>query len=102
MKKSLNFSLFPQGYRNQKGVAVLATKPQKAVDIKWVFDYITSERAHHATETLRVMEGKATKEELSDFKKLNFATVTPSGMFRLALGQRREGHRRDSEVGSER
>lgn len=87
MKKIFIFSLFPQGYRNQKGVAVLATKPQKAVDIKWVFDYITSERAHHATETLRAMEGKATKEELSDFKKLNFATVTPAGIFNYRNAQ---------------
>lgn len=81
MDKTLNFSLFPQGYRNQKGEAVLATKPRESIDIRQLFDYITSERARHATETLRAMAGKASKDEVRDFKKLNFETVTPAGIF---------------------
>lgn len=87
MYETLKFSLFPQGYRNQKGQAVLATKPQKAVDIKWVFDFITSEHARYATETLRAMMGKVGKDELSDFKKLNFTTVTPAGTFNYRNAQ---------------
>jgi hypothetical protein len=39
------FSLFPKGWRNQKGVAVLATKPQQVQSIGWVGTYIKSERA---------------------------------------------------------
>ena len=49
------FSIFPKGYRNQKGQAVLATRPQQAQDIAWAYDYITSVRAQWATETLRSM-----------------------------------------------
>lgn len=62
------FSIFPKGYRNQKGQAVLATRPQQAQDIAWAYDYITSVRAQWATETLRSMLETATKDELSDFK----------------------------------
>ena len=75
------FSIFPRGYRNQKGVAVLATRPQQSQDIKWVAEYIKSERARWATETLRQMMATATKEELSDFKKLNFESATFNGIF---------------------
>ena len=75
------FSIFPKGYRNQKGQAVLATRPQQAQDIAWAYDYITSVRAQWATETLRSMLATATKEELSDFKKLNFECATFNGTF---------------------
>ena len=75
------FSIFGRGWRNQKGVAVLATKPQQTQDILWVYDYIQSERARWATETLRRMVGNAAKEEVSDFKKLNFEVATFNGVF---------------------
>ncbi len=75
------FSTFPRGYRNQKDEAVLATKPQQSQTIVWAYDYIISERARWATEELRSMTGSATKEELADFKKLNFETATFNGVF---------------------
>ncbi len=75
------FSIFPKGYRNQKGQAVLATRPQQTQGIAWVYDYITSVRAQWATETLRSMLATATKDELSDFKKLNFEAATFNGIF---------------------
>jgi len=75
------FSIFGRGWRNQQGVAVLATKPQQTQDIKWVHAYIVSERARWATETLRAMAGNASKEELGDFKKVNFEVATFNGVF---------------------
>lgn len=75
------FSIFGRGWRNQKGDAVLATKPQQTQDLLWVYEYIKSERARWATETLRSMAENATKEELSDFKKLNFEVATFNGIF---------------------
>ncbi len=75
------FSIFPKGYRNPKKEAVLAGKPLEDQSIGWVFDYITSERARWATETLRSMLGTATKEEVGDFKKLNFEVATFAGTF---------------------
>ncbi len=76
-----NFSIFPRGYRNNKGEAVLAVKPQQTQTIKWAYEYIISGRARWATEELRSMIGSATKEEISDFKKLNFETATFNGVF---------------------
>ena len=78
---SEKFSIFGRGWRNQKGDAVLATKPQQTQDLLWVYEYIKSERARWATETLRSMAEKATKEEMSDFKKLNFEVATFNGIF---------------------
>ena len=75
------FSVFPKGYRNKKGEAVLAAHPGESRDIRWVYDYITSDRAKWATETLRTMMTTATTDELSDFKKLNFETATFNGTF---------------------
>lgn len=75
------FSIFPRGYHNKEGKAVLATRPQQAQDIAWVYDYVTSTRAQWATEKLRSMVGEASKEELSDFKKLNFEFATFAGVF---------------------
>jgi len=78
---NLLFSVFPKGYRNKKGEAVLASHPQASRDIRWAYDYITSDRARWATETLRSMMATATKDELSDFKKLEFETATFNGVF---------------------
>ena len=75
------FSLFGKGYRNSKGVAVLATKPQQTQNLTWVYDYIISDRARWATETLRSMVGISTKDEVDDFKKLNFDVATFNGQF---------------------
>ena len=75
------FSIFPKGYRNRKGEAVLATRPQESRNILWTYGYIVSDRARWATETLRSMIPTATKDELSDFKKLEFETATFNGVF---------------------
>ena len=75
------FSIFGRGWRNQKDVAVLATKPQQTQDIRWVYEYIVLERARWATETLRSKVGNATIDELDDFKKLNFEVATFNGVF---------------------
>ncbi len=75
------FSIFGRGYRNRLNEAVLAVKPQQTQDIKWVHEYIISERARWATETLRSKVGNATKDELDDFKKLNFEVATFNGVF---------------------
>ncbi|MDE7457017.1 MAG: hypothetical protein K2M96_09995 [Prevotella sp.] len=75
------FSVFSKGYQNKKGQAVLAVRPQQTQTIGWVGNYIKSERARWATETLRSMVGQATKDELAEFKKLNFETATFNGIF---------------------
>ena len=80
-KSNDQFSLFGKGYKNRQGVAVLQTRPKSEVDIRWVYDYITSDRARWATDTLRALPDEATKEERSDFKKLNFDFVTFNGTF---------------------
>ena len=81
MTDNKQFSVFPQGYRNRKGVAVLATQPQDSQDIVWAYDFIRSERPKFATDKLRSMVGTATKEEISDFKKLSFQVATFNGIF---------------------
>ena len=78
---NLQFSVFPQGTRNHEGDAVLATRPFGSWSIRQVYDYIKSEQAKQATETLRSMLGSATKSECSDYKKLNFRFVTFRGIF---------------------
>ncbi len=76
------FSIFPRGYINKEGQAVLATKPRTNQDIPWVYQYVTSKLyAGTATETLRQMIGHASKEELGDYKKLNFETALFAGTF---------------------
>jgi hypothetical protein len=76
------FSIFSRGYRNKDGQAVLATKPQQNQDIAWVYQYISSQWcAGQATETLRQMVGHASKDELSDYKKLHFETALFAGTF---------------------
>lgn len=79
---SEKFSVFGTGYRNPKGVAVLAVKPDGATDIAQVYQYIISGQAKPATDRLREMVRQgATRDELSDYKKLNFRIVTFSGSF---------------------
>ena len=76
------FSIFPRGYRNKAGQAVLATKPQQNQDIPWAYQYVTSQWcAGTATQTLRQMMGHASKDELGDYKKLNFETALFAGTF---------------------
>ena len=76
------FSIFPQGYVNREGKAVLATKPQQNQTIPWVHQYITSKWcAGQATETLRQMAGNASKDEIADYKKLNFEIALFAGTF---------------------
>ena len=75
-------SIFGCGYRNPKGQAVLAVKPEGATDIAHVYQFIISDQAKAATNRLREMaEQSATREELSDYKKLNFRIATFSGTF---------------------
>lgn len=85
MKQANNnnqFSIFGCGYRNPKGVAVLAVKPERATDIAHVYHYIISEQAKPATDQLRDMVRQgATRDELSDYKKLSFRIATFSGTF---------------------
>lgn len=81
-KTNNQFSIFGCGYRNPKGQAVLAVKPEGATDIAHVYQFIISDQAKAATNRLREMaEQSATREELSDYKKLNFRIATFSGTF---------------------
>ena len=75
------FSIFSTGYRNKNGVAVLASRPREAQDIVWTYEYITSERAKWATKELRSMVGAVSKQEIDDFKKLQFESATFNGTF---------------------
>ena len=76
------FSVYGCGYRNPKGTAVLAVKPEGATDIAHVYQFIISEQAKAATDRLREMvQQGATRDELSDYKKLNFRIATFSGTF---------------------
>ena len=59
----------------------MATQPQESQDIVWAYDFIRSERPKFATDKLRSMVGTATKEEISDFKKLSFQVATFNGIF---------------------
>ena len=81
-KTNNQFSIFGCGYRNPKGQAVLAVKPEGTTDIAHVYQFIISDQAKAATNRLREMaEQSATREELSDYKKLNFRIATFSGTF---------------------
>ena len=76
------FSVYGCGYRNPKGTAVLAVKPEGATDIAHVYQFIKSDQAKPATDRLREMVRQgATRDELSDYKKLNFRIATFSGSF---------------------
>lgn len=78
---NLEFSGFACGYRNKKGAAVLQTIPDCVLDIPTVYKYVTSDLAKPATVLLRSMIGKATDQEISDFKKLNFRLACVRGIF---------------------
>ena len=81
-KTNNQFSIFGCGYRNPKGQAVLAVKPEGATDIAHMYQFIISDQAKAATNRLREMAAQsATREELSDYKKLNFRIATFSGTF---------------------
>lgn len=81
------FSLFGHGYRNKKGVAVMATKPTMGVDILDTYKYITTESwARKQTEELRQISDH---DKNGEYKKLNFYFVTFGGVFR---------YRRASEI----
>lgn len=75
------FSVFGCGHRNQSGKVVLATQPKERQDIAHIGQYIVSEHARWATERLRAMMATASREELADFKKLNFEVATFNGTF---------------------
>ena len=60
---------------------MLAAKPNQSQDIAYIGNYIRSDRAQWATNTLRSMLTTATKDELGDFKKLYFETATFNGIF---------------------
>ena len=75
------FSLFGYGYRNNKGEAVLQTKPDGVADIWSVYQYLTSTTAKAAQDRLRAMCETATKAECSEYKKLNFRFATFRGIF---------------------
>ena len=78
---NIKFSLFGYGYRNSQGEAVLQTRPERVADILSVYQYVTSDVAKAAQDKLRSMRETATKQERSDFKKLNFRFVTFRGIF---------------------
>ena len=59
----------------------MATQPQETQDIIWAYDFIRSERPQWATDKLRSMVDTASKEEISDFKKLSFQVATFNGIF---------------------
>lgn len=93
-KKLINhFSVFGYGYRNRDGKAVLAVKPEGTATVSNIYQYITSESARHATRTLREMaEQGATRDELSDYKKLSFKIATFSGTFSYRNADRLINH----------
>lgn len=75
------FSRFGYGYRNKEGDAVLQTRPEGVADIWSCYQYITSDAAKAAQDTLRAMRDRASHNECGDFKKLNFRFVTFRGIF---------------------
>ena len=76
------FSIFPCGWWNEaKQEAKPQQRPQQTQTIEWVYRYIISERARKPTEELRAMMPTATKEQMSNFKVLNFEYATFSGIF---------------------
>jgi len=78
-KSPRSFSLFPEGYRNKEGKAVLATKPNGVGSLEEVYWDIKSDRARNATLQLREMTDE---DAIREFKKLNFAIATFAGIFR--------------------
>lgn len=80
--KDFRFSIFPCGYWDERQKkAMPQQRQQQTQTIKWVAEYITSERARRVTEEFRAMATTATKEQKSDYKVLNFEYATFSGVF---------------------
>ncbi len=80
--QNLRFSIFPSGWWDVKNQVVKPRqRPQQTQTIAWVFNYIISERARWATETLRAMLPTATRQEKQDFKALHLEYATFSGIF---------------------
>ena len=80
--KDIRFSIFPCGYWDERQKkAMPQQRQQQTQTIKWVAEYITSERARRVTEEFRAMARTATKEERRNFKILNFEYATFSGIF---------------------
>lgn len=76
------FSIFPRGWWCEAEQKVkMRQSPQQTMTIADVYAYITSERARWATETLRSMAGRATDEEVKQFKLRHFEYATFSGIF---------------------
>lgn len=77
-----NFTLFGKGYwSNRAKRYVPSVKPVMEVDIRWVGEYILSDRAKPQTLELRSMIGKADDQQLRDYKLLNFDAVAAAGTF---------------------
>lgn len=82
------FTLFGKGYWSEKTEKyVPSTKPVKDVDIRWVGDYILSDRAKPQTQELRGMIGTAKEQELRDYKLLNFDAVAGAGRFKRGCAE---------------
>ena len=76
------FSIFPCGWWDEaEQKAKPQQRPQQTQTIRWVYEYIISERARRATEELRAMAPTATRQQKQDFKALNFEYATFSGIF---------------------
>lgn len=76
------FTLFGKGYWSEKAQKyVPSTRPQGSVDIRWVGNYVLSERAKVQTLELRQMMSTATDQQLRDYKLLQFDAVAASGIF---------------------
>lgn len=80
--QDLRFSIFPSGWWDPANQVVKPRqRPQQTQEITWVYNYIKSERARWATETLRAMLPTATRQQKQDFKALHFEYATFSGVF---------------------
>lgn len=76
------FTLFGRGYWSEKAKKyVPSTRPQGSVDIRWVGNYVLSERAKVQTLELREMMSTATDQQLRDYKLLQFEAVAAAGIF---------------------
>lgn len=79
--KNEKFTMYGPGYINQKGVAVLATRPKMTVDIPYIYKYVRDGWAERQTRELVRLLPTTTNNEQQIFKKLNFETVTFAGRF---------------------
>ena len=78
----VRFSIFPSGWWDEvEQVVKPRQRPQQTQTIGWVYEYIISERARWATETLRAMLPTSTRQQKQAFKALYFEYATFSGVF---------------------